>query len=226
MGTGIPTVHRAESIVQELGLTETIPYVENTQIEQVVSNGTHFINLSYTPNKVANTKWSFADPALAEYGQSDEIEVFVGGYDNYKIWTLETVYYVNDIVNVGVYVYRCAVQHVSSSNFKNDRSKWNYFIGNIRLKKTPYVVYNINSEEGEHTFDADFSVNGTTKQIRLTNVLSANTIVTIIKRQGSKWVNNQTELNFIGSVPGVDYADISITYDSTSITFDSEDTRF
>jgi hypothetical protein len=57
-------------------------------------------------------------------------------------------------------------------------------------------------------------------------VLSANTIVTIIKRQGSKWVNNQTELNFIGSVPGVDYADISITYDSTSITFDSEDTRF
>ena len=226
MGTGIPTVHRAESIVQELGLTETIPYVENTQIEQVVSNGTHFINLSYTPNKVANTKWSFADPALAEYGQSDEIEVFVGGYDDYKIWTLETVYYVNDIVNVGVYVYRCAVQHVSSSNFKNDRSKWNYFIGNIRLKKTPYIVYNINSAEGNHKFDADFSVNGTTKQIRLTNVLSANTIVTIIKRQGSKWINNQTELNFIGSVPGVDYADISITYDSTSITFDSEDTRF
>jgi len=209
MGTGIPKVHSVESIVQELSSSETIPYIENTQIEQVISDGTHFINLSYTPKKVTNTKWSFADPELAEYGQSNEIEVFVGGYDDYKIWTFGTVYYVNDIVNVGVYVYRCAVNHTSSIEFKMDRSKWNYFIGNIRLKKTPYTVYNINSTEGEHQFDADFAVNGTTKQIRLTNVLSANTIVTIVRRQGSQWINNQTELNFIGAVPGVDH--ISIT---------------
>jgi hypothetical protein len=87
-------------------------------------------------------------------------------------------------------------------------------------------VYNINSTEPEQQFDPDFSVNGITKQIRLTNVLNTSTVITIIKRQGSNWGNNQTEMNFINSVVGSEHNDSSLTYDSTGVTFDTVDTRF
>jgi hypothetical protein len=210
LGTGIPTVHNANSVVQELGSTEAIPYTDDIQTEQVVvvDGNSHFINLSFSPTKVL-TNWTFKNGFIssipADYGQADDIEVFVGGYDTTKVWTLDTMYKVNEIVNVGVYVYRCNVDHTSGTEFKNDRYKWSYFIGNIRLKKAPYTVYNINDSNGEVQFDADFSVNGTTKQIRLTNVLSPNTVVTIVKRQGNRWVSNQIELNFINSVTSATY---------------------
>lgn len=209
-GTGIPTVHLASLKVQEISLSETIPYTDDVQIEQVIItvDSQQYVNASFIPNKT-KTNWQFKTGFVSsiptEYGQTDEIEVFVGGYKTLSNWSSNIEYNINDIVNVGVYVYRCNTVHTSSSEFKNDRALWSYFIGNTRLKKEPYVVYNINSDDREIQFDADFSVNGSSNRIRLTNALTINTIVTIVRRQGTPWLANQKELNFINYVPGAVY---------------------
>jgi hypothetical protein len=151
--------------------------------------------LSYTPTKSLDS-WSFlptfTSSIPAGYGQCNNVEVFVGGYDDNATWVPKIYYNVNDIVNVGVYTYRCVVAHISSTEFKTDRSsKWIYFIGNIRLKKAPFKIHNMNnsasSPAGDVQFDADFSVNGTTKQIRLTHPITPGTLITVIKKTGMHW---------------------------------------
>ncbi len=61
LGTGVRALHKQGSFVQDIGVSETIPYTEDTSITQVDSDGTTTVNLNYIPTS------------------TDEIEVFVGG---------------------------------------------------------------------------------------------------------------------------------------------------
>ena len=122
------------------------------------------------------------------------------------------------IVNIGAYTYKCVVAHTSSTSFNNDLANWQFFIGNIRLKKAPYKVFNINngtySPAGDVQFDADFAVDGTSNQIRLTNTLAIGTQITVIKQTGTAWDSTVNILNdtskiatFIKAVPGIWYSE-------------------
>jgi hypothetical protein len=97
-------------------------------------------------------------------------------------------------------------------------SVWQFFIGNLRLKKVGYSVFNINnapsSPEGDVTFKADFTVDGTSPQITLTNLLSFGTQVTVVKNTGTAWDNTTNILydtgkisDFIRSAPGIWYSE-------------------
>ena len=71
LGTGTPTVHLAGEVVLDIGPTETIPYVDQTIVNTVISDGiTEDVgNLTYIPTNV------------------NEVEVFVGGYKLKKgVW--------------------------------------------------------------------------------------------------------------------------------------------
>ena len=195
MGTGVAAIHKAQSVVQDIGISETISYNDTVRVDQFVSDGSNLITLSYTPTKSLDA-WTFPSTFTssipAGYGQCNNVEVFVGGYDDNAEWIPKIYYNVNDIVNVGVYTYRCVVAHTSSAEFKTDRtSNWIYFIGNIRLKKAPFKIHNMNngatSPAGDVQFDADFSVNGTTKQIRLTHPITPGTLITVIRKTGIYW---------------------------------------
>ena len=61
LGTGVRTVHKAGAIVQEIGVSETLPYAEETIVKQIDSNGTNIVDLDFVPANV------------------HELEVFVGG---------------------------------------------------------------------------------------------------------------------------------------------------
>ena len=65
-----------------------------------------------------------------------------------------------------------------------------------RLKKSPYIIHNKNeslySPTGDVYFDADYSVDGVSKNIRLTNKLPVGTIITIVKQMSIKWNNQNT----------------------------------
>jgi hypothetical protein len=69
LGTGTPVVHLAGQLVQDIGPTETIPYVDKIIIDTVISNGVtkDLGNLSYVPTDV------------------NEIDVFVSGYKLKKV---------------------------------------------------------------------------------------------------------------------------------------------
>jgi hypothetical protein len=205
-------------------------------------------SVDYAPT--STTYWSQHYTSIpVNYGQNNSVEVFVGGYNNVGDWVSNTKYVEGVIVNVGSYTYRCLLDHTSSATFTIDSENWTFFIGNIRLKKIPYTVFNINkgskSPEGDVKFDADFSVNGVSSQIRLTNLLDVAVQVSVYQRTGTAWDGKQPNGNlnilednsaiaeFIKAKPGIWYAQynqISNTTRGTSIkkqlTFDAPTTSF
>jgi hypothetical protein len=133
--------------------------------------------------------------------------------------------------------------------FKTDNAYWTFFVGNIRLKKQPYRVHNVDnapeSPEGDVQLDAEFAVDGSSNQLRLTHHLAFGTRVTVIKRTGTTWDSTTNVLDddnkisrFLKAAPGIWYSNIGKyenkagipssfdsttgTFDSTSITFDQE----
>jgi len=146
-----------------------------------------------------------------------DIEVFVGGY-NIVPWTELTDYSVGEIVLYGSSTFRCVIAHKSSSSFTDDRTNWEFFVGNQRLKKHPYSMYNVEnhweSTEGDVSFAADFSVDETTAGVTLLNDLTIGTKVIIIKKIGKVWYDPGTALvdsnnkvaNFIKATEGIPLA--------------------
>jgi hypothetical protein len=195
LGTGTPTIHEVGSFVQDIGASETIPYSEAPITKQIVSTGSKVIELDDIIPTKSLTTWTYDSGYISSipstYGQADDIEVFIGGYDDSSMWVSSVNYAIDDIVIIGSYTYRCKEAHMSGLSFHDDILKWDFFIGNIRLKKQPYKVHNVNinqdSPSGDIQFDADFAVDGTSSTIRLTNELSSGTRVTIVKRSGINW---------------------------------------
>ena len=230
LGTGVFFNNFSGAVVQDIGASETIPYKDTQTITQIISDGTNIITLDFTPISV------------------NAIEVFVGGYNTDNEWTTGVSYAVGAIVKQGPYTYRCITAHTSTAFF-DDTAKWTFFIGNIRLKKTSYTVFNINnapnSPAGDVTFPADFElildINGnSTNQIRLTNLLDFGIQVTVIQNTGTAWDNVTSVLyddgkisEFLRAAPGIwysPYKQISITatgtFDSAGDTLDSANITF
>lgn len=206
------------------------------------------VSVDYTPT--STTYWARHYTSIpVNYGQTDSVEVFVGGYNNVGDWTANTSYVEGVVVNLGSYTYRCLLDHTSSATFTMDSTNWTFFIGNVRLKKLPYTVFNINkgskSPEGDVKFDTDFSVDGTSSRIRLTNLLDVAVKVSVYQRTGTAWDGKQPDGNlnilednsaiaeFIKAKPGIWYAQynqIGNTTRGTSIkkqlTFDAPTTSF
>jgi hypothetical protein len=248
LGTGVSKLHRAGSYVQDIGVSETIPYTETTTIDQITSDGTNTVPLTFVPAQ-HTTEWEYSQGFVSSipqgFGQSNEIEVFVGGYD-VAPWAAGVSYTVGAVVEFGSYTYRCVSNHTSSESFNTDDAHWTFFIGNIRLKKQPYKVHNINnhpdSPEGDIQLDADFAVDGVSNSLRLTNNLKFGTRVTVIKKTGVDWdstvnvIDSDNKISrFLKAAPGVWYAtvgkydstvDSPSTFDSDAGTFDSTTIRF
>ena len=202
------------------------------------------LGVDYTPaNSIYWTLYPTGIPV--GYGQTNQIEVFVGGYDDITVWTPNTIYNELDVVNVGNYTYRRkpGPAHTSKDTFANDNTNWSFFIGNIRLQKQPYKVFNINqapySPAGDVTFDADFSVNGVSNELRLTNKLAIGTTITVVKRTLELWDSSTNIMHddskiasFIKAAPGVWYTqyqlntEVPVPVSVESSSFDSASTRF
>jgi hypothetical protein len=144
LGTGVYNLNKAGIYVQGIGASETIPYTDTIITDTIISSGGTIINLGFAPDS------------------ANSIEVFVGGYDDATEWTANTSYSLGKIVRVGPYTYRCIGANTSSSSFIADSKYWTFFVGNTRLKKTAYSVFNINnapySPAGDVSFPADFVV--------------------------------------------------------------------
>jgi hypothetical protein len=163
LGTGTPTVHPFGSYVQDIGPSETLPYTNKQVIQQLVSDGSNTVNLNFVPGEF-DTTWTWAGDkskgliSSTEEASSlakDSIEVFVGGYNTDSDWSSNVDYNVGDIVTVGSYTYRCTTAHTSSTKFVTDYTNWEFFIGNIRLRKNAYSVYNVHEAPDSPEGDID-----------------------------------------------------------------------
>ena len=230
-------------------------------------SSTHTISLSYTTDPGTFNASAVTTVFAPEYGQTDEIDVFVGGYDESVSWTANTIFEADQIVTINSYTYRMTAKHKSGASFNsavttldadNNILQTNvaattvrtFFVGNIRLKKHPYAVYNVGvapeSPEGDVAFNADFAVDGINAQLVLTNKLSPGTVVTITRRQGKSWTDNNEPLQtstskiakFITAVPGIwvtgnlvtstqtTLPSTTTTFDNVSGTFDNDNNTF
>lgn len=189
LGTGVAAVYPINSTVQDIGASETIPYFEQSGVRQIVSNGSNLIDVDFTPIK-SEVQWDYRNTIPADFGQCDYVEVFVGGYETATNWASKVQYSAGELVQVGVYTYKCLADHVSTT-FENDRNYWQFFVGNIRLKKHPYAVWNANvaatSPAGDVWFDADFAVDGVSNQIRLTTPIKPGVKITVVYRTLGLW---------------------------------------
>ena len=141
LGTGIAETHASGSFVVDVGATETIPYIENQEKSNFISDGSTILigPLDYVPTQASRINW-YRDSIPSTYGACDEIEVFVGGK---------------------------------------------------RLRKNPVDVYSedvgVSSPVADVKQEAEFSVDGTSTYIRLTDAVPAGTKITIIRRLGKIW---------------------------------------
>ena len=83
LGTGVRTVYKVGTFVQDIGPSETIPYTDSSVVENIVSDGTHIVPLRFIPTVAEttvaeNNEW-FRETIPGNYGQTDEIEVFANG---------------------------------------------------------------------------------------------------------------------------------------------------
>ena len=147
MGTGINNVVPANEVVEYIGISETIPYKDETKTDVVIADGSsQMIPTAFTPNVNAKsiaylndwTRVSIPD----NYGQCDEVEVYVAGR---------------------------------------------------KLRKAPITVHNPiiaqDSEQGNTILEAEFSVNGTDSEIRLSDIPPEGTKVEIVRKLGKKWLS-------------------------------------
>ncbi len=140
-GTAIAEKHNAESFVVDVGFKESIPYKEQQNRVELVSDGTSILigPIEFVPKKVSRNIW-FRESIPEEFGPCDEIEVFVAGR---------------------------------------------------RLRKNPITVYDeplgSTSPQADKILEAEFSVDGETPFIRLTDHVPAGVRITIIKRTGNIW---------------------------------------
>ena len=229
LGTGALSVYPKGTIVQDIGPSETIPYHDSILVEKIPYNSQD-ITLNLINNVIGNDityKNTTIDESSKSMLAKNSIDIFVGGYNTPSVWIQNNSYVLDDLVISGEYVYKCIKNHRSSNNFIDDynfknsediNNKWQYFAGNIRLKKNSYLLHNVNkdpiSPNGDIEFNADFTVNGIDNIVNLTNTLLAGTYVTVVKRTGISWdsiVNIQDEITddrikpiakFINAVPG------------------------
>jgi len=213
LGTGVREVYNAGTVVQDIGITETIPYKDDTIVEQIIADGTSY-NYTLetaipggftTAHKYKGANLTSTDAALLP---KSAVEVFAGGWIVKGPWATGITYLVNELVTYGSYTYKCLASHTSSEFFADleyvdeitgiAEPRWQFFIGNIRLKKDSYEVHNSylhnESPEGDITFDADFTVSNSSNVINLTDLISENVALTVIKRTGKIWEDNGSSL--------------------------------
>jgi hypothetical protein len=201
------------------------------------------VPLPFIPEK-ANATWSYStgytSSIPAGYGQCDHLEVFIAGYNDAIDWLPNTSYSIGVIVKVASHTYRCILSHTSSTNFLNDNANWQFFVGNLRLKKKPYKIHNETvapySPAGDVQLDAEFAVDGTSANLRLTNLIPDGTIVTVVRRTGTSWdsslniqYDDSAVANFLKATPGIWYHDkIVRTTNNAGFTgsFDNSSTGF
>ena len=212
-----------------IAFNQAIQYQIN---DVVIFNDVYYVNIAAFKINIyydlESLRTYFPDPTHVEYwaeytyippgyGQSNNIEVFVGGYNMSSTWAPNAFYDVGVIITIGSYTYKCIIAHTSSSEFNIDIKNWKFFIGNIRLRKEPYKVHNVNvgpdSPAGDVQFDADFSVDGINNAVRLTNPLLPGTLVTIVQRTGIEWdqnvdiiTDNTLIADYLRSTPGIWYS--------------------
>jgi len=236
LGTGILAVHEVSASVQEIGTNETMPYQDNILITEVESDGSQYVDISVFPIKSSN--WVLKTTMLAVTLLREDTSITVTDASSFKlepnkpgVVTIngERIEFNEITGNILSQLKRGTKNTVildthdqNSIVYNNSTADYGQcnnievVIDGKLLKKVPYQIHdaniNIASPLGDVQYNAEFSVNGKSKQIRLETAVPAGTIITVIKRVGTDW-NETVKSNavkiaitsFLNAMPGSQY---------------------
>jgi hypothetical protein len=128
LGTGVPAIHSAGTFVQDIGVSETIPYNDTVLVDRMVYQDSNTIMLDKTQavgNTAMSTAWNWKNKevgeglALEQYNElaKNSLEILIGGYQIEKRWGPGIVYKKDEILIVGEYTYKVLKTHISGSTF-------------------------------------------------------------------------------------------------------------
>ncbi len=194
-GTSIGEQYVVDTDVVDVGYQEVIPYNEVQERTDFVSDGSTLLigPLDYVPVKADKSRWQTRE-FYVNKGQwlarnTQNHPVF---YNPRDLVLYQGSYYTN--------IQRCAevvptnTAYWSIISIPDDYGPCDHievFAAGRRLHKNPQVVWSeINgpdSPNSDITQEAEFSVDGATAFIRLTEPMPAGTRITVIKRKGNTW---------------------------------------
>lgn len=194
-GTAIGEVYEVDTPVVDVGYQEVIPYNETQERVDFVSDGSTLLigPLDFVPVQADKTRW-----------QSTEFYVNKGIWQARNNRNHPVFYNPRDLVSYQGSLYtniqRCAEIEPTNTAFWSIISipaeygpcdQIEVFVAGRRLHKNPQVTWSeingADSPSSDITVEAEFSVNGTTAFIRLTDAVPAGTRITVIKRKGNTW---------------------------------------
>jgi hypothetical protein len=257
LGTGVPLIHKAGSFVQDIGASETIPYVDVSITETFVSDGTDIVSLNFAPTKgnTDNTLSNYEPTGVVGWFKEYGYNLTASSSNNFDATYKPTIMYAKKdvVIYAGAYYVNIksgtGILPTVTTNWSLLSLPINYgqsndievFVGGTRLKKKPYKVHSISnhpeSPEGDVQFDAEFSVVGgdTDKFVKLTATPEFGTRITVVKRTGEDWDGKKTGnvLNddnkiarFLKDSPGIWYNTIAKYEKKVASTFDNGDGTF
>lgn len=193
LGTGAPALHRVGTIVLDIGPSETIPYTDRHIVETAIGNGTTTsVTLNYVPTK------SIENANNLTIARSYTI-VSVGTTNwNSVAGTTGITYSPGSILTA---VSKGAGNGTAIGTTNGLSKELDVFIGGYRLKKHSYNLYEESnnypySPEGDSTFPAEFSVDGVTPTLTLTNAVAEDTKIVIVKKVGRIWTPLDEDLTY------------------------------
>lgn len=79
LGTGVKDVHFAGQVINNIGTSETVPYQDNTEVYEFISDGSTLeFALPFVPVKTVVPGW-YTDTIPATHGQCNQLDVFAAG---------------------------------------------------------------------------------------------------------------------------------------------------
>jgi hypothetical protein len=211
LGTGITDIVTAGTMVRDIGIMETIPYVDNEKKYTFYGDGIKkFFTLDFIPSMNSISK-SYTVVASGTNGSSsiavdDTYNLSVGMFlqstlsgiqDNTVITAIigKTIGLskplTNNLSNTTVYVSNWYRNTISKDYGQNDQLE--VFVAGRRLCKVPTTIYDQtlgqDSYKGlaDRHMEAEFSVNSIDQGVTITNAPAAGEIVVVVYKTGKLW---------------------------------------
>ena len=217
LGTAIAEFTPKGSSVVDTGAFETLPYNENQQrYDFIVPESLVIISDGTTRTFELDTSPNSETLIYAGLGNNANIKVKVNGEvisrDRYTVnvidsvgtITLDNSFVISEVQQIEVIP--LLIGPLDFNPMKSSRNSWyrqnipteygpcdelEIFAAGIRLRKNPLDVYDeylgISSPQADRTLEAEFSVDGQSPYVRLSDELPVGTRISMIKKQGRLW---------------------------------------
>jgi hypothetical protein len=199
LGTGVKEIYSVGTEIQDIGQLQSLPYIDNEEKQILYGNGSKLIfDLDYVPTITNKTNWYRETTTNVNAGKfvigNTYIIVSLGNTDFTRIGAAANlVGYMFVATGTGSGTGVARTPSIPTNYGQCDQIE--VFVSGRRLRKNPMIVYDPSLGQdsyyglgkGEKYVEAEFSVDGVSKQIRFTIAPESGSTIVIVRKTGRTW---------------------------------------